>query len=686
MFKKTLFLLLFIVLIANGFSQTIILSVVNGIRIYPVNHQLYPRDSNNESVVPIQGSITNHTLYDEIVLEIKEKHYGGSSFINSFSKPVLGNTFSFNQTINTGLIEYTFTIRLKKNGTTLFSEVIAKNVVCGDVYLVSGQSNAFASVAPYSSNMPQQTLDYGSPFSKSFGKIGNYNTSNNQWLNYNPNDNLWHPSTTEHNWVYEGYVGVWALKLQYLIQKEYGVPTCIINGSRGATDIQSHRSQSNSYDLSSLFGALNYRVTQANLKNKIKGIIWYQGESNSGTFPSSIYKTHLDGLISEWQSEWGTVGKIYIVQIHTDCGQNGYSRGIREEQRTYKTNSIHNNIEVLTANGIGDRPKEWNSNLVDRCHFDRNAYNNFADRVFNIMSRDFYCSDQLGGINSPNIQQAYYENNKLILEFDQLLTEFPQGLEKFFSLHLGASEFPLLSGGITFNNKVILNVNNNNYTSISYLKETDPVQNLNNNTYLPGVNWVMSWLKNPKGNAAFSFYKFPISSTSKIVIKNKSLNYRTLCGNVSGTIIDKNITTCVCNNNSICTYNNSNLDIRAENIISLKPGFKAYKNSYFRGRIVAYDCNSNTINKTKHNSVNKLQKENFISIFPNPNNGSFMLKIKDNLKPTTISIYNPLGKIIYNKTVIREENKINITGQPNGIYFVLVENDTMKVYEKIILN
>jgi PKD repeat protein len=75
-------------------------------------------------------------------------------------------------------------------------------------------------------------------------------------------------------------------------------------------------------------------------------------------------------------------------------------------------------------------------------------------------------------------------------------------------------------------------------------------------------------------------------------------------------------------------------------------------------------------------SVDQISLENGISIFPNPNNGQFTLRI-DLIENQVIDIelYNAIGQIIFTKSVNHNSSSVinfDITTQSNGFYFVKI--------------
>ncbi|MBS1651263.1 MAG: T9SS type A sorting domain-containing protein [Bacteroidetes bacterium] len=79
-----------------------------------------------------------------------------------------------------------------------------------------------------------------------------------------------------------------------------------------------------------------------------------------------------------------------------------------------------------------------------------------------------------------------------------------------------------------------------------------------------------------------------------------------------------------------------------------------------------------------------------ISMMPNPTSGE--LKVNVNLNETqdlTISVTNAIGQVVMNNNysaVLSESVNLNLSNQPNGIYFVTVSNGKDKMVQRIVLN
>lgn len=81
---------------------------------------------------------------------------------------------------------------------------------------------------------------------------------------------------------------------------------------------------------------------------------------------------------------------------------------------------------------------------------------------------------------------------------------------------------------------------------------------------------------------------------------------------------------------------------------------------------------------------NQLIIDNTFQIYPNPNNGNFILSIY--LLKAEVKIYNVLGQEIdFNTTVLNSSTSINIPDKTKGIYFIEISNNDNLFRKKIII-
>ncbi len=85
------------------------------------------------------------------------------------------------------------------------------------------------------------------------------------------------------------------------------------------------------------------------------------------------------------------------------------------------------------------------------------------------------------------------------------------------------------------------------------------------------------------------------------------------------------------------------------------------------------------------NDVPLLTKENTtFTIYPNPTQNHFTIKLNSELQNARIEVYNLVGEIVYSAVLFRKEQNINETF-PSGIYFVKVADGEKQFVEKLIV-
>lgn len=87
-------------------------------------------------------------------------------------------------------------------------------------------------------------------------------------------------------------------------------------------------------------------------------------------------------------------------------------------------------------------------------------------------------------------------------------------------------------------------------------------------------------------------------------------------------------------------------------------------------------------------SINTKTSEILTSIYPNPSaNGLFTVDLSNTPSKTKITVYNIIGKIIFEKEInASSKQQLDLSNQANGSYFVTIKNDSSTITRKITLN
>lgn len=368
----------------------------------PEDYQLYARDESDSAAVTISGRLAEGFVVKGLYLKVLKD---GVSYDDQ-EISMEGDAFSLMTKIDAGLHQFRFELYIQNQGQDSLY-LVADSVVCGDAYIITGQSNSH----------PSSTLsNFKSPYCRSFGVKTGYepyteDDKNIRWGRASGNC----PGSTDEvgGWFIKNPfgVGVWGMELSRQIVEKYKVPVCIINGGSGSSSIEENMLYPEQPSLETSFGRLAYRVDQAGLKDKIKAIFWHQGETNSSDVAG--YKNYPDNfhqLLADWRRVYTGLEKIYLFQLHPGCGKlKGYGNELREIQSQIAKN--YEMVDIMSTMGVSGH---------DGCHFSYEGYLEFAERIFPLVSRDFYGEKIDKTITPPKLLTVQYSAaDELTLLFDQ---------------------------------------------------------------------------------------------------------------------------------------------------------------------------------------------------------------------------------------------------------------------------
>lgn len=76
--------------------------------------------------------------------------------------------------------------------------------------------------------------------------------------------------------------------------------------------------------------------------------------------------------------------------------------------------------------------------------------------------------------------------------------------------------------------------------------------------------------------------------------------------------------------------------------------------------------------------------ESALSVFPNPSNGNFVIRIENDSKYSLVRIVNAEGRIVAEKQLTT--NQVSYSELPKGIYSVVLQNDKVQVSKRVIIH
>ncbi len=445
----------------------------------PVQAEFFPRGSDDSGRFTVSGIFTSPG-FDSIYLETSCNGVP----IRRASIPLTyfagGAPFNFPTSIHSELSEYR--IRVGALRSSFDSTLILRDsLVCGDAFLVSGQSNAFIGF---------QQQDSSTEFCRTFGVDYNHNANDTQW--------------TVAASVYPGFynnICAWSYALAQNLIDSLHIPICIIDGALPGCRIEDQMpDDSNHLDLNTAYGLMLYRTEQAGLLHSIHALVWDQGEWNTDTnYYQNFVKLH-----AAWLGDYPSLEKIYVVQIRPNlCGLISDQRPLKELQRHFQ-DSLANVIGFAS----GALP------LHDGCHLGDSGYRVWGIQMYRLFARDFYHATDTIDIASPNVQSAFYTtpaHDEIELVFapanvtiavtpDTIIDGSLRKLIDFFYLDG-------VNGGVQSvraqGNALFLSVSNPAAHMLTYLPDR----------LYPDSSGVYEgpWIVNARGVGAFIWYDLPIS-------------------------------------------------------------------------------------------------------------------------------------------------------------------------------
>ena len=448
----------------------------------PQNYQLYPRNEQNEALVPISGKI-EETGWDYFSVQIfRNKQLIGYqktpiSYTNSVGK------FSFSSIkIKAEKAEYDFKIYAVRTKDSL-NLINRENIVSGDVYIMSGQSNATVFFNDARKN----------EFCRTFGKnSGNWGIENG-----NPADTLWALSNQD---AYNQGVGTMGFEFQKTILEKYGIPTCLINGGFNWSSMKQHatRTVNNPADLTNGYGRMLYRIQKAGVSQSVKAMIFRQGETEAYG-EGADWGGNFDIYYKNLKTDLPSIKQLYIFQIDIIDFARQDAPQVRDIQR--KKASLYPDIQIIPSVGTAG---------FDGLHYTPEGYIQNAQEFSRLVGRDFYNSTDTDNINAPNIRKAFFSNREkteITLQFDngQELnwTDQDRNLLMKNQYYLNGNN-GFVSSGIASGNQVILKLSFPTTASlISYLPPLI-------NSKSPDFPYTGPYIKNKRGMRALSFYEVKI--------------------------------------------------------------------------------------------------------------------------------------------------------------------------------
>jgi hypothetical protein len=444
----------------------------------PEDGQFYAREDDGEGTLHYNGKLDQPA--ESAILKL----YADGQLIRTESQKLSDDrSYRFAVKLKAGLVKY----KVEFSTVTAGRERILRNVdnlVCGDAFLIAGQSNAVAT------DFGKDDPKFQSEWIRTFGSM----SSSPKGIR------IWGEARHRSRDADKLQIGYWGMELARQLVEKHKVPICILNGAVGGTRIDQHqRNPEDPEDGTTIYGRLLWRARQAKLTHGIRGILWHQGENDQGAdgptggYGWETYRQYFIDLAAAWKHDYPNVQRYYVFQIWPQAcamGINGSDNRLREVQRTLPT--AFSNLDVMSTLGI--QPPGG-------CHFPAAGYAEFAQLILPLVERNHYGMKFSSPITPPNLRSARFATNasdEIMLEFDQPV-KWNNALAGEFYID---GESGKIASGTSAGNSLTL-------------KLVRPMPAARQITYLDSKSWAQSRLLSGKnGLAALTFCEVPIQGKS----------------------------------------------------------------------------------------------------------------------------------------------------------------------------
>ncbi len=445
-----------------------------------VNNQFYARDDTGMGTVFYNGTLGGSP--SSVYLKV----YTNGVLYTNLSQTLSGGAYAFTARIAAGLVAYKVVFGSVTGATTNVLDTVT-NVVCGDAYILEGQSNAVAL-----DGLPDETST--SPWIRTYG-----------W-----NGVGWGSAIRKGT---DWWIGYWGMDLATNLVATYNIPICIINGAVGGTRIDQHQPNPANHFIADSYGNMIYanlltRVAGAKLTHGIRAILWHQGENNSGAaaptgdYDFKSYEQYFVDMSAAWKQDYPNVLHYDIFQVYPNpCSMGGTfaSDSLREVQRTLPR--LFSKMSILSTIGLPG---------YIGCHYTAAGYTQIATVVGPLVKQDNYGLLPTQPVTAPNLKQAWFtttNRTQIALEFDQNIAWNSAATVNFYLDRIGGK----VTSGSASNNVITLQVTGAT-TNLTIAYVVDQYWNGSSANLLYGSN----------GISALTFYAVPLaaSASTSVALNN----------------------------------------------------------------------------------------------------------------------------------------------------------------------
>ena len=325
------------------------------------------------------------------------------------------------------------------------NQIELDDVLIGEVWLASGQSNMEWKMNHCSGCIDNQDYEITNA---NFTEIRMFNVPMDLY-GIKINDQNWKVANPQNVTDFSATAYFFARELH----QKMDIPIGIINTSWGGTRIEAWTSPKKLNELGPTihinhqekflkphnlndpneYSILYHRMLKPTIPFGIKGVIWYQGESNVSNYYD--YSVLLDGMIRDWRSQWNVDFSFYFAQIAPYIySKKKNSQELRDAQRkvlniTPKTGMAilldigdENDIHPRNKQDVGKRlallalKRDYGFDIIDSgpLYSKHEIKNGYIEVEFDHIGSGLIARGELAGFEIAGSDGAYFPANAKI--------------------------------------------------------------------------------------------------------------------------------------------------------------------------------------------------------------------------------------------------------------------------------
>lgn len=281
----------------------------------PGDGQFYARKDGGKGTLHCRGRLSEKA--EEVFLRVfaDERAYAVKK-----GKPKPDGSYALQVDLEAALVKYRVEFgTLSEGRETILHR--AGDLLCGDAFLIAGQSNALAT------DTREESPRVINEWLRSYGQRRFFKEGERENLWCRP---VWKANNPEKK-EYLAELGWWGMELGKGLVESQQVPIFLLNGARGGTRIDQHqRNDADPTDPDTIYGRLLWRLQQARLTHGIRAVLWHQGENDQGAagpdgdYGWKNYQRYFVEMSADWKRDFPNLSRYYVFQIWPNaCSMGG---------------------------------------------------------------------------------------------------------------------------------------------------------------------------------------------------------------------------------------------------------------------------------------------------------------------------------------------------------------------------